>query len=127
MLHVPQDISAKVLSHNFPLAENFFVAIILYKKKWLTNCSSNPNYNNMKNHLEAISKTLDAFSTKYENILLLDDFNACADDEIIKYFCSSYCLKSLSNNQHVLKVLRTRAALMFSMFSEHVCYRGRIT
>ena len=28
-------------------------------------------------------------------ILLLGDFNACVDDETMKDFCSSYCLKSL--------------------------------
>ena len=86
MLYVAQDISARVLSHNFPSAEGFFVEIKLHKKKWLINCSYNPN---MKNYLEAISKTLDASSTKYKNILLLDNFNACADDETKK------CLQSL--------------------------------
>ena len=35
------------------------------------NCSYNPNKNNIKNHLKIISKALDAFSTKYENIILL--------------------------------------------------------
>ena len=35
------------------------------------NCSYNPNNNNIKNHLEIISKALDAISTKYENIILL--------------------------------------------------------
>ena len=108
MLYVAQDISARVFSLNFPSAEGFFVEIKLHKKKWLINCSYNPN---MKNYLEAISKTLDASSAKYKNISLLDDFNACADDETIKNVCSPYCLKRLSNNQNVLKIMRTRAAL----------------
>ena len=49
----------------------------------------------MKNHLETISRTSDAFSTKHKNILLLGDFNVCVDDETMKNFCNSYCLKSL--------------------------------
>ena len=32
---------------------------------------------------------------KYENILVLADFNACTDDETMKSFCSSYGLHSL--------------------------------
>ena len=49
----------------------------------------------MKNHVERISRTLDALSTKYENVLFLSNFNACVDDETMEDFCSSYGLKSL--------------------------------
>ena len=67
LLYVREDIAAKILSHGFPAAEIFFVEIILHKKKWLINCSYNPNKNNIKNDLEIISKALDAFSIKYKN------------------------------------------------------------
>ena len=81
LLHVREDIPANILSHNFPSAESFFAEIILYKKKWLISCSYNLNKNNIKNHLETISKALDAFSTKYENIILLGNFNVCVDNK----------------------------------------------
>ena len=61
----------------------------------LKNCSYNFNKNNIKNHIETIGRTLDAFSKKYENILFLGDFNASVDDETMKDFYSSFCLKSL--------------------------------
>ena len=32
---------------------------------------------------------------KYDNIILFGDFNVCVDDETMKKFCNSYCLKSL--------------------------------
>ena len=95
MLYIREDIPAKVLSHNFPSAESVFAEIILHKKKWFINCSYNPNKSNIKNHIETISRTLDAFSTQYGNILLLGDVNACVDDETMKDFCSSYCLRIL--------------------------------
>ena len=38
---------------------------------------------------------LDTHSTKYENIVLLGDFNACVDDEALKTFCKSYSFNSL--------------------------------
>ena len=69
MLYIREDIPARVSSHNFPSAESFFVVIILNKKKWLINCLYNPNKNSIKNHIETISRTLDVFSTKYENVL----------------------------------------------------------
>ena len=95
LLYVREHITTKILSHDFSSAESFFVEIILYKKKWLINCSYNPHKNNIKHHLETISRTLDTFSTKYGNVLLLGDFNTCVDDEAMKTFCSSYCLNSL--------------------------------
>ena len=61
----------------------------------LINCSYNPNKNNIKNHLEIISKALDAFSTKYENIILLDKFDVCVDNETLRNFCNSCSLNSL--------------------------------
>ena len=95
LLYVREDIPAKVLSHDFPTVVSFFVEIILHKKKWLINCSYNPHKNSIKNHFEIISRTLDTFTTKYENIFLLGDFNACADNESVKNFCRSYDLHSL--------------------------------
>ena len=95
ILYIGEDIPARVLSHNFPSGESFFVGIILHKKKWIINRSHNPNKSNIKNHVKTISRTLDAFSTKYENILLLGDLNTCVDDETMNDFCSSYCLISL--------------------------------
>ena len=95
MLYIWKDIPATVSSQNFPSAENVFVEITLRKKKRLINCSYNRNENNIKNHVESVSRILDALSTKYENALFLSNFSACVDDETLEDFCSSYCLKSL--------------------------------
>ena len=95
MLYVREDIPAKLLSRDFPCAESFFVEINLYKKKWLINCSYNPRKNNIENHLDIISRSLDTHSNKYENIVLLGDFNACFDDEALQTLCKSYSLNSL--------------------------------
>ena len=71
ILNTREDFTARVLSDNFPSAESFFVEIMLHWKKWLINCSYNPNKNNIKSYVETICRTLHAFSTKYEDILLL--------------------------------------------------------
>ena len=42
-----------------------------------------------------MSRSLDTHSTKYENIVLLGDFNAYVDDEALKTFCKSYSFNSL--------------------------------
>ena len=95
MLYVREDIPAKLLSHDFPSAESFFIEINLYKKKGLINCSYNPYRSNIEKHVDIISRSLDALSTKYENIVLLGDLNACVDDEALQTFCKFYFLHSL--------------------------------
>ena len=88
-LYVREDIRAKLLIRDFPSAELFFIVINLYKKKWLISCSYNTHNSNIGKHLDIISRSLDTLCTKYENIVLLVDFNACVDDEALQTFCNS--------------------------------------
>ena len=80
MLYVGKDMPTKLLSHDFPGVGSFFVEMNLHKKKRLINCSYNPHKRNIVNHPNIISRSLGIHSTKYENILLLGDSNACVDD-----------------------------------------------
>ena len=47
------------------------------------------------NYLDALSKYLDLYSSKYEKVLILGDFNACVGEKHMKCFCDNYNLKSL--------------------------------
>ena len=47
------------------------------------------------NHLHVLSKYLDLYSSKYEKVLILDEFNAGIEEKHIKCFCDNYNLKSL--------------------------------
>ena len=74
----------------------------------LINCSYNPHKNSIKNNLEIISRTLDTFTTKYENILLL----GCADDETMKSVCSSHGLHSLIKQPTCFKTPENQVAFI---------------
>ena len=79
MLFVREDIPSKLLSvENFP-REAFFVEINLMKKKWLLSCSYNPNRESIENYLETLSKSLALYSSSYENLITVGDFNVCVD------------------------------------------------
>ena len=71
------------------------VELIPRKKKWLLNCSYNPNNNAIKNHLTTLSKDLDLYSKKYENILVFGDFNVEFEEVNMKTFCNAFGLQSL--------------------------------
>ena len=79
---------------NLP-AECFFVEVNLRKKKWLICCSYNPNKNNIKPHLNIISRNLDLYTSLYENLFILGDFNVDMTDSYMKEFCIRYNLTSL--------------------------------
>ena len=69
MLLIRSDIPAKFISTDKSPFESFYVEINFRKKKWLLNCSYNPNNNNIESHLNCLSGSIDSLSSKYENIL----------------------------------------------------------
>ena len=71
ILCVREDIPTKLLSHDFPCVESFFVEINLHKKKWLVNCSYNPHKSNIINHLNIISRSLDKKILYFSVIFLM--------------------------------------------------------
>ena len=51
-------------------------------------CSDNPNRISIGTHLGEIGKALDTYSRKYENMLLMGDFNVKPDETNMKVFCN---------------------------------------
>ena len=97
LLYIREDTS-KLLPIERDLTEAFFVEINLHnEKKWLISCSYNPKRASFANHLSALSKCTDIYSSKYDNLIFLGDFNAEVEDADIKNFCSSYNLTSKVN------------------------------
>ena len=86
MFYVREDIPTKLLSHDFPSAVKCFIEINLYRKKWPIDCNYKLHKSNIGKRLNIITRSLDALSIKYENIVLLGDFNECVDDEVLQTF-----------------------------------------
>ena len=61
----------------------------------MINCSYNPHKNNIGSHLNVISKILDTYYGKYENVVFLGDFYAEIEETAMKSFCESYNLTNL--------------------------------
>ena len=47
--------------------------------------------------MAVLSKNIDIYTTKYDNLLFLGDFNAGLEDASIKNFCLAYSLTSMIN------------------------------
>ena len=94
-MYVRDDIPCKLIPMRNSTIEGFFIELKLRKKKRLLCCSYNSHRRFFSNHLIDIGKNLDLLSTNYDNILLLDDFNAEAENNFFKEFCDLSGMNSL--------------------------------
>ena len=62
-----------------------------------------PNKNLIQNHLQEISKKLDLCSSKYDNFILLGDFNAEPNEACMEDFCINYSLFNLIKERTCFK------------------------
>ena len=95
MIFVRKDTTAKFLSFEDKPIEALFIELNFREKKWLLSCSYNPNKSNISNHLQRLRNSLDLYSAKYENIILIGDFNVSPEESHMETFCETYGLKNL--------------------------------
>ena len=75
-----------------------------------------------------LSKSIDIYTTKCNNLLLLGDFNALLEDALIKIFCVAHSLISMTNKTYMLQgswktVMHLSNSDMYAFFSKFSCYR----
>ena len=97
VIYVREDIPSNLLKPQ-TLPENIetiFIELNLKNTKWLLIGGYNPNKNSICYFLNQISHEIDTKLHKYENLLLLGDFNAVSSDHAFNEFCHTYHLKNL--------------------------------
>ena len=65
---------------------------------WLLCCSYNPSKLQIASHIQEISNGTDAYCKKYENMLIMGDFNVDVKEASLHLFCNQYKLKSLNKD-----------------------------
>ena len=75
--------------------ESIYVKLRFRKKNWLLCYTYNPRRNIITNHLDALKRSLDSYSTKYDNLLVIGGLNPEVNLECMKLFCETYNLSSL--------------------------------
>ena len=96
MLYVREDIPSKQLNISNKTTETMCIEINLRKKKWLLISSYNPHKNLIKEHLKVLASTLDSYSSKYDNFILLGDLNCETSVDHMNDFCKDYSLSNLT-------------------------------
>ena len=71
MLYVREDTSAKLLITEKIAIEDSYLELNSKTQKWLISCSYNPEKDYIGQHIDALSKTIELFSTTKENVILI--------------------------------------------------------
>ena len=95
MFFVRENIHCKLLSLENKPMKGFYVEINLRKTKWLLCCSDNSSRSNIDFHLEHLYRNLALHSSRYENFMIIGDFNVEANNSAMSVFSDTYNLKSL--------------------------------
>ena len=100
IIYVREDIPSKQLQHHpSPLNfEGIFFEINLRKMKWLVFGGYNPNKHTIVDFVNKLGSILDHCMSKYENLLLLDDFNSEMSEKVMIKFCDTYNFKDLAKH-----------------------------
>ena len=126
LLFVRQEIPSKLLSQykSNSSVENIFIEINLRSKKWLLSCSYNPNLTLLNNHIQNISRSLDFYSSKYDNFIVLWDFNAETSNTTISEFCATYNLKNLIKEPTCFKSLENPTCIDLILTNRPKCFQN---
>ena len=87
MIYVGEDIPSKLIEISNSI-KGIFIKLNLRKKRWLLCKPDNLQKSFIAHHLSIISKSLDTFLTKYDNVFLMWDFNVDKNDATLKDFLS---------------------------------------
>ena len=95
MLYVREDILFYLIAFRDKPANILFIELNLENSKIVRNYSYNPHKSEIKKPLTAITNSLDLYSSKFEEIFNLSDFNEKIEGTNMKLFCENYNLKCL--------------------------------
>ena len=90
LLSVWENIPSNLLTIEKKPIEGFYVKLNLHKNKWFVNCSCNLHKSSIDSHLLALRDSLDVYSSTYEKMVILGDFNIGTEDNSMKFFCKIY-------------------------------------
>ena len=97
LVYFRNNITVKLLKlENLPSdIEAMFIEINIKSKKLLLCCTYNPNKSLTENHLRQLQKELETSSERYEDFLIMGDFNADVSDPSMTSFCTLFKLKNI--------------------------------
>ena len=139
LVYICDDIASKFTPKDISNTERFFLELNFLKKEWVLCCSYNPHSNFIDTHMDSTGKVIDSLSARFENFILIGDFNAEESDTTVKDFCDIYGFKNLIKDATCLKILgkptcidlmlrnRNRSFQNSCVIDADLCHLGKMT
>ena len=101
-----------------------FTKTILRSKIWLLSCSHNPNLTLLNNHIQNISRCLDFYLSKYNNSIVLRNFNIETLNTTISVLCVTSSLKNLIKETKYFKSLENPTCIHLILRNQSKCFQN---
>ena len=113
IIFVRDDLTCRELKPRvlFPDLECTFLELRVRQTKWLILVGYNPHKEKISEFLEKISKELDKLVPKYENLLMLGDWNSSVNEHSMREFCEMYALENLIKENTCFKSTENPSAI----------------
>ena len=97
LIYAREDIACRELEDHPHISniEGIFLELNLKRSKWLVFGGHNPSKDNIANFVKELGTILEHYIPKYDNFLLLGDFNSEITENTMKEFSDIYNLSSL--------------------------------
>ena len=124
LLFVRDDISSRLLTeYKTPTnVECIFVEISIRKKNWLLCFSYNLHKSNISTHMHHLSKGLDIYMNKYDNILFLGDFNSETSENYLNDFCNAYNWRKMVKEEICFKNPENPSCIDLFLINRRQCF-----
>ena len=129
MIFVREDIPCREIINNH-VSENMegiFLEISTRKQKWLLFGGYCNNKANIVTFLDTLGPILDRHMSRYENFLLLGDFNSEITELRMNEFCETYNLKSLINEPTCFKSILNPSCIDLILTNKHRSFQSSHT
>ena len=128
LLFVRDDISSRLLTeYKTPTnVECIFVEISIRKKNWLLCFSYNLHKSNISTHMHHLSKGLDIYMNKYDNILFLGDFNSETSENYLNDFCNVYNLRKMVKEETCFKNPENPSCIDLFLINRPRCFQNTV-
>ena len=115
-------------SHVLPSdVECTFLEMRIRQSKWLIVGGYNPHKENITYFLSNVGRELDRYLPKYENLLILGDWNSAVTEEDMKEFCETYNLVNLIKEPTCYKSTENPSSIDIMLTNKKMSFQNSMT
>ena len=115
-------------SHTLPSdIECTFAELRIRQSKWLVVAGYNPHKKNISYFLSNIGRELDKYLSKYDNLLILGDWNSAVTEKEMKEFCETYNLENLIKDPTCYKSIENPSSIDIMLTNKKLRFQNSMT